>query len=558
LLGLILVAAGGLFFIAPGSATAAWIVRLWPVFLICAGVARIMGFAVERRPRTPIGGLLLVIVGALFLASRFHPDLNAIEIYGRYWVLLLVAFGSVEVVRHYSHRPGYGQPPKLFTIGRLLIVLAILVSGVLASRLGRNQSLLSALHVEGLLGGVRDSLVGQSYVFTDEGVTTQLKPGQKVTIDNRYGSVKVSGGGSTLRATLVKTINAWGEDEARRTAQQIKLVILEDGDALTITTNRAELDGRFTTDIQVDLPPWTQLSVSDTFGSVAVDGLESDVFARVSHGDVALSRIDGDVVAELNYCDFNVSDVTGNVKASGFKRASATNVSGSVDFSGRSGSVELHKIGGAVQVEAPRSRISCRDLSSEAWLKTDRGAVDVDGVGDLSVEAPGSEVRAANVRGDARVNSSRGSIKVSSISGDLEIDADNAAVTAENVQGEARIQTSRGEVLMKGFREAAHVLTSYRDVTLVPACEPTGDIEVTNSHGGIKVVLPASSRFLLDAASEGGRVRSSGFNWLSSDGERVNFAFGANRPTIKLRTSYKDVWVQAGGPGAVEAMALAK
>jgi uncharacterized membrane protein HdeD (DUF308 family) len=556
LLGLLLIACGGLFFIAPSSSAAAWIVKLWPVFLICAGVARIMGFAVERKPRTPIGGLLLIVIGVLFLGSRFHPELNALQIYGRYWLLLLIVFASVDIVRHYSHRPGYGPPPKLFSIGRLMIVLLIVTTGVLANRVGRNQSLLSALHLGGLWGGVRDSLVGQSYSFTDEPVTSQLKAGQKVIVDNRYGSVRISGGASTLRATLVKRVNAWGEDEARRTAQQLRLVISEGGDGLTITTNRAELDGRFTTDIQVELPKWTPLSVSNSFGSVSISNIQDTVSARVSHGDLRVSGIDGNVAADLSYSDFDASNVTGDVKATGFKKATANNVSGSIDFSGKNGSVELRKIGGAVQVNAPLSRIVGQDLGSECWVKTERGSVDINGAAELSIEAPYSEVKAINVEGDTRVNSSHGSIKVASIGGDLEITSEDASVTADDVRGESVIQTSRGDVVLRGFREGARVLTSYRDVTLVPSGLPSGDIEVTNSHGGIKLVVPTASRFQLDAATQGGRIKFLGLAGLGGETDSVNVAYGTNGPTIKLRTSYKDVLIQGSGPGQVEANAV--
>src|SRR5215470_4221976 len=104
LLGLLLVAGGTVFVIAPHhTGLTDWLVRLWPVFLICAGVVRVMGFAVERKPRSPMGGMLLIVIGVLFLASRFQPDLNALQIYGRYWLLLLGVFAGVELVRYYSH-----------------------------------------------------------------------------------------------------------------------------------------------------------------------------------------------------------------------------------------------------------------------------------------------------------------------------------------------------------------------------------------------------------------------------------------------------------------------
>ena len=116
LLGLLLLAAGLVLVLAPaGSGVAGWLIALWPVFLICAGVVRVMGFAVERKPRSPLVGTLLIIVGVLFLAARFQPGLNALQVYGRYWVLLLAVYASVELVRYYSHRQTEGPPPPVFT-----------------------------------------------------------------------------------------------------------------------------------------------------------------------------------------------------------------------------------------------------------------------------------------------------------------------------------------------------------------------------------------------------------------------------------------------------------
>src|ERR1051325_8454105 len=67
LLGLLLVAVGLAIFLAPsGSGLGGWLMRLWPVFMICAGVVRVMGYAVERKPRSPMGGTLLIIIGAVF------------------------------------------------------------------------------------------------------------------------------------------------------------------------------------------------------------------------------------------------------------------------------------------------------------------------------------------------------------------------------------------------------------------------------------------------------------------------------------------------------------
>src|SRR5205085_1985760 len=217
LLGLLLVGVGALVLFAPaGLGVRGWLMRLWPGLLSCAGVIRVMGFAVERKPRSPVGGMLLIIIGALFFVSRFHSDLNAVALYGRYWVLLLLIFAGIELVRFYSHRQSYGPPPRLMTAGRIIFVALVIVTGVLASRLANHPAVISALQLPHFFDGLRDSVAGQSFDFTDAPVESRdFTQGMTVTVANSYGNVRVNGGAASVRATLTKRVRGWSADDAR-------------------------------------------------------------------------------------------------------------------------------------------------------------------------------------------------------------------------------------------------------------------------------------------------------------------------------------------------------
>jgi DUF4097 and DUF4098 domain-containing protein YvlB len=469
---------------------------------------------------------------------------------------LLIVFGSVELVRHYTHNQSYGPAPRVFTGGRVLVVLLIIGTGVLASRVGRNPSVLSALNLGGLLGGLRDSVVGQSYKFTDAPVSASIKPGARVSIENRYGSVKVEGGAPSLMATLTKAVSSWSQDDARKTADRIKLVIREDREGVLITTNRDDLDRQFTTDIEIKLPDTIAIAIVGSYGLVSVNNIRNKVSIQASYADVNLRAIGADVIGQLSYSDFSASDVDGDLNVSGFKRASATNIIGSVELTGRSGTVDLRRVGGPVRVQAPQSKITARELESEAELSTEHGTVEVDRSADVTISAPYSAVRISQMEGDARINASHAEIRVASLAGDLIIEADQAPVIAENIRGEAVIQNSNGPVTLKNFYEGARVTTSYRDVTLVPTAVGGGDIEVNNSHGEIALVLPSSSHCQVDALSENGRVKFARFTGSGGRGEALNVQLGGNGPTIKLRTSYRDITIEISGPGQIEAKAI--
>lgn len=560
LLGLLLLGAGLVLVLAPaGSGVTGWLIALWPLFLICAGVVRVMGFAVERKPRSPLVGMLLIIVGVLFLAARFQPGLNALQVYGRFWVLLLVVFAGVELVRYYSHRHTEGPPPPVLTPLRVLIVLLIVATGVLANRAANQPSVLSALRLPSFLSGLRDSVVGETYAFTDQQfINAGIRQGMKVTINNSYGSVKITGGGSAVRATLVKGVRGWSEADAHKIADRIRLLVNQTSEGMTITTNRDQVAEQFTTDIQIEVPSSTSVAVTDSYGSITANGIQGNLSAKASYGQADVSGIRGDVNLALTYSDVTASNVDGDLTVTGARRARISNVAGAVELTASHGAVELRDISGPVRVDASFCRIVAVGLDQNAELKTQHASVDVSRAADLTIEAPNSDVRVKNISGDLRVSSSNSELQLASVTGDLGVQAEQSSVNADDIGGSVSIQTSHGEIVVKNFYQGVRAETSYRDVTLVAGGEPTGDIEVQNNHGQIKLLLPQSSRFQLDAESASGQIQPIGFSQLEQSARNsLVTAMGLDGPTIKLRTSFKNIIIQASAARQTQATAPA-
>ncbi|HYV07129.1 MAG TPA: DUF4097 family beta strand repeat-containing protein, partial [Blastocatellia bacterium] len=532
LAALFLFAAAALLLSSSRTAVTDWLVRLWPVFLVCAGIVRVMGFATERKPRSPLGGMLLIIVGLLFFANRLHPDLNVAQVYGRYWVMLLMVFAAVELVRYYSHQHGTGKAPRLFTAGKLVIIVLIVSTGVLANRAAGNSSLVSALRLPRFLSGLRDSVVGEAYSFTDDPfVSNAIRPGSRITVNNSYGSIKITGGSSILRATLAKSIRAWSQDDARKIADRIKLVVTQTTEGYSITTNRDQFNQQFNTDIQIEIPSFVTANVNDSYGAISVSGIQGPLVIKASYGTTDLTDIKGDLHLGLSYSDVNASKIEGDVNITGAKRARVQSVTGSVDLAASNGAVELRQISGPAQVDAPFCRITAQGLAGESELKTEHGSVDADQTADLSITAPFSDVRAHHISGDLRVSSSNGAIQVSDITGELEVQAEQTSLNADDVRGGVVVATTHGDVVIKNFYESVRVETSYRDVALTPAGELVGDIEVDNNHGEIKLLLPQASSFELDAASENGSIKPIGFAELAQKArEALKVSIGSDGP----------------------------
>jgi DUF4097 and DUF4098 domain-containing protein YvlB len=271
-----------------------------------------------------------------------------------------------------------------------------------------------------------------------------------------------------------------------------------------------------------------------------------------------VTGIKGDVNLVLSYSDVTASNIDGDLTIDGAKHARISNVAGALELTASNGAVELHDISGPVRVDAPFCRIVAQGLDQTAELKTQHASVvDVSRAADVIIDAPHSDIRVKDIHGDLRVLSSNSDIQIAGVAGELQVQGEQCSVNADNLRGYAAIETSHGEVVLKNFYEGVHVETSYRDVTLTPAGEPAGDIDVQNNHGQIKVVLPQSSRFHLDAESANGQIQPLGFSQLDQKVRNTLVtALGGDGPTIKLRTSYKNIIIQASAARQTRATAL--
>jgi len=550
--GIFLILAGLVFFAAvSGIGAAKWVLGLWPLLMLIMGVAGVMGYAVERKPRSPVGGMLLIFIGVLFGAGRLHSDLNAIQIYGKYWILLLGVFAAVELVRYYSHRRSEGAPPRLLSFGKAFMVLFIVGTGVLASRVTTNDSVLGSLKLPGFFNSLRDSLIGETYSFTDETLTlADIKPNSRVNITNNYGDVKITGGTGTAKATLTQGISSWSREDAEKIANQLTIVVTKNGDGeYAITTNRQEVNHpNFRTDMQLDLPATAVVSIANSYGTVKANGLQNNLTIKSNYGDAEVKDLTGNAIFNLSYADVSAANVNGNVSISGAKDVRLTNIQGAVEVNASNHRVELQQVSGSVKIDAPKATISAQDLTDDASIKTQHGSIKVSRAADVTIDAPHSDVTATNINGDLKIASTNSDIKATNISGTLTVEGEKSNIIASEIAGDVKISTSHGDVTVKNFRENVDIETSYDTVTLSTTGQIEGNINVENSHGEIKLTLPQTSNYTLDAESQNGRIKATGIAESQQKERGSLYAVGgSDGPTIKLRTSYRNIIVQVSG-----------
>src|SRR5262245_48105083 len=391
-----LVAVGLILLVAPRSVgLTVWLGRLWPLFLILAGLFRVAGFAIEHRPRSPLGGALLIAVGTMLLVARIDTGSSALAVYGKYWIVVLGIYSLTELLRFYSYRHGEGPQPRLFSAGKLLMILLIAGTGILSGRIaGRGESLLSAVRIPASLASLTDTGGPQIYSFDDSPSITETNGTAAITISNSRGDINVVGGGRALKVVLTKTVSALGEAEARNLADQIKLLVEKIPGSVRISTNRDQVSGNIKTAMRIELPRGLAAAVTNSGGSISVSRADGPLSISAAGGAVSVSQITGNVNIVLDgTSSLDASNVAGSLSVEAAKDAKIANISGGLDLKARNGSVDLRDVRGPVNLEAPSCRIKAANLVEPSIIKSGDSTVDVVKSSSLSIDGPGSSIR---------------------------------------------------------------------------------------------------------------------------------------------------------------------
>ena len=56
----------------------------------------------KRRQESLFWGIVLLLIGALFLMGNLGVDINVWDVLGDYWPVILIAIGAKNIWQHYS------------------------------------------------------------------------------------------------------------------------------------------------------------------------------------------------------------------------------------------------------------------------------------------------------------------------------------------------------------------------------------------------------------------------------------------------------------------------
>jgi DUF4097 and DUF4098 domain-containing protein YvlB len=441
----------------------------------------------QRRSIFP--GLLLIVLGAIFLLHRIDPIFGVGHFIRVYWPLPFILWGVAKLIDHFAAERAGQSRPALLSGGEaaLLILLAIVLIAF------------------GLRDWIHERLPGldievapfqRSFTQSRELPAREIPDDARVLVETARGNITVHGGnGHDLRVSVNES--APGDDESAADARMksADVVIEQTGGGYSIhPVSQGYFHGAVTADLDVQVPKNVILTLHTSHGDIKASAISGVVDAHTENGDLEIHDAASDVAAYVQVGDARITGIGGNV-----------------NLRVRGKDVEIADVVGDVTVDGPA-------VGSTVVRKAGKTT---------RVTSPWADLTFGRLAGRMEMDS--GDLQISDVAGPVRIRTHNKDITAENVEGQLDIVSSHG------------------DVKVVYANPPSAALNVTNDSGGVEVTLPSRSSFQIAAFSRSGEVDSEFEDpSLRTAGEdengQLNGQFGGKSgspvPKITITTSY--------------------
>jgi DUF4097 and DUF4098 domain-containing protein YvlB len=442
-----------------------------------------------RRRRSIFPGLLLIVLGAIFLIHRLNPSFAIGHLVRFYWPLLFVLWGVAKLIDHFAaERMGQERAPLLSGgEAALLVLLAIVLMGFGVHDWVHERA--PWLHVD--IPAFRDN-----YSQSREVAPEDIPPGSHVTIETARGSITVNGtGGNQIRVSANESASGDDERAADERMKQVDIVVERSGNGYIVhPMHQGGYGESVRADLDVQLPKSASVTLHTSHGDVSVSEISGALDAITDSGDVEIHNAGSDVAAQTQKGDVRIDRVAGSVQLKGRgDDAEINDVTGNVTLDGAYvGSTVVRKIGGITRIAAPWAELTIAQLAG-------------------------------------RLEMDSGDIHLSDAGGAARIQTHNKDIETENVAGQIDITNSHGDVKV-----------SYTQ-------PPREALNITNDSGEVEITLPSRSNFQISAFSRSGEVESDFSDpSLRTTGEEQNGRLegqvggkpGMPGPKITITTTY--------------------
>jgi DUF4097 and DUF4098 domain-containing protein YvlB len=450
---------------------------------------------VYRYRRSLAGPLILIVIGMVFLLRNFGVHLPVWHFFGRFWPLLIILWGVVALVEHFTAvQHGY-QTRSLGGGGIFLLILIVIVGlGAHHSSDVNWEGMRDQMQIDDDLGG----MFGTAFTFDD--TLEQQFPGDgSLRVVSDRGAINITPSDSdSIRVVVHKKLYAKNQEDANKFNAGSKPQITVNGTQVLLNANtNGAGDHAVQTDMDIFVPRHATVEVASKRGDASISDRKADVKLTLQKGDITLNEITGSAKMSLD---------KGSIRAS--------NVTGDVVIDGRVDNVTVEDVKGGVQLN-----------------------------GDFF-----NDIRLSKIDKTVEFKSARSDIALASVPGDLEISGDSLRAT--DVSGPMRFVTRSKDIHLEGVTGELQVENANGDIEIHPADKlPIGKMMLTGKHGNISVVLPANAGFQVDATTRKGDITSD-FGAVkidsSSGGSHASGTVGNGATRLQINADTGDIQINKG------------
>jgi DUF4097 and DUF4098 domain-containing protein YvlB len=446
------------------------------------------------RRSSIVAPLILIGIGALFLARNLYPELPVLDYVARFWPFVLIAWGALrlgEVVFWAASdhpMPRFGVSPGEWV---LAIFLCVFGSSLHAVR-GWNSWW---PHSGAMIGGLE--MFGESYEFPLSGEKASSKT-PRVVLENFRGNARITGADTdSVKVTGHRMIRSLDQSAADNANQQAPFEMGGDENDIHIRNNQERVTNgrvRFTANMEISVPKGASIEAHGIYGDFDINSINGTVDITSDNAGVRLQDIGGDTRIDLRRSDV--------VRASGVK--------GAFELKGRGGDIDLQDMTGQVTISGAYSGV----------------------------------LEFRNVAKPLHYQGETTTLTMEKLPGELHMTRGN--VTASNLVGPVTLATRSRDVQMTEFTNSMDISVDRGDVTLRPVELPLARIEARTRSGNIDLALPANAKFDLSATTSRGEASNDFGAPLRADDEgRGSAVKGSNGgATVTIHSDHGDVTVR--------------
>jgi hypothetical protein len=452
---------------------------------------------VYPRRRSIFSGLLLILIGALFLARNYGSTLPIWNIIWRWWPMVFILWGVAKLYDHFmAQRTGEAAPPTV-SAGEIVLVLLLLavIGGARIRDWGINHS-------------TGDDIfdipwTGSTFVFNEEVPIQKVPANAHVVLRTTRGSITVHAeDAAEIKVSARKTARGDSEEEGKNRADQVHVKISQSDNDFIVEPlgENGSLGGSVNVDLDVHVPKGATVNVQTSHGNIDVTGVTGNITVTGRGGDNAVRQAGGDVSIESHGGAVTVISAGGLVRISGSgNEVEVSDVKGVVTVDGEFfGPLRFARLPKGVHFVSHRSDLAVGNLE---------GRMELNGPGDMNItDAPG----------------------------DVTLTTTKRDLTLENATGKIHLDNRGGNVSLR-YSQPPH--------------EP---IEVSNQSGDIEIMMPSKSSFDVSARSDRNGQIECEFTDLASKIEKMrndvvlDGVVGSHGPKIQLHTTFGTIRLRKG------------